>query len=137
MRCPRDGTSLTTENYEGDVAVERCPACRGFWLDQGELEKVQETLEHDHSERLSNLDLVARAYELARQNARPGVSCPSCGTALEAEEYAYCSQILVDRCPQCGGIWFDNGEVQALEQFFEQETGKGMQRGFFGSLVSR
>ena len=36
---PRDGSRLTTTHHRG-VAVDRCPTCRGLWLDAGELEKI-------------------------------------------------------------------------------------------------
>lgn len=139
MLCPRDGTTLVSEKYEAEVVVDRCPSCHGLWLDKGELEAVQETLEHDYSEQLAHIDTVARAYEMARQKAQPVPACPKCLKALHAEEYAHSSQILVDRCGNCGGIWLDFGEVQALEKFFEQEQGAhtGILKGFFGSLLAR
>jgi len=136
MQCPRDGKALSSEKYEADVVVERCPSCRGMWLDRGELEKVQRASEHDYSNQLSAIGTAARAYEMARQKAQPGVMCPRCQRPLEAEEYAHCSQIIIDRCAECGGIWFDAGEVQALEQFFEQARAE-VRQGFWASLLGR
>lgn len=40
-RCPRCGALLTKHTLEG-VAVESCPDCKGFWLEQGELETLVE-----------------------------------------------------------------------------------------------
>jgi Zn-finger nucleic acid-binding protein len=79
--------------------------------------------------------VVALAYERARQANGPDIACPNCGMSLQAEEYGYCSQILVDRCGKCAGIWLDSGELKALERFFERET--GVRRGFFASLLQR
>ena len=136
MQCPRDSKNLASERYEGEVLVDRCPSCHGVWLDKGELEAVQETLARDYSEELATVNLVARAYELARQKTRPVASCPKCQSPMHAEEYAYCSQILIDRCVTCSGIWLDAGELQALETFFERQTGahQEVRKGFFGSL---
>jgi hypothetical protein len=39
MRCPKDGTPLVATKLHG-VTVEECPACRGMWIDAGELEQV-------------------------------------------------------------------------------------------------
>jgi Zn-finger nucleic acid-binding protein len=78
---------------------------------------------------------VALAYERARQAVRPDIGCPNCASSLQAEEYGYCSQILVDRCGKCGGIWLDSGELEALERFFERQT--GVRKGFFASLLQR
>ena len=135
MLCPRDRGVLVNEKYEGDVLVDRCPSCDGAWLQRGELEAIQESLERDYSAELRGIDVVALAYERARQANRPDIACPNCGMSLQAEEYGYCSQILVDRCGKCGGIWLDSGELEALERFFERET--GVRKGFFASLLQR
>jgi len=37
--CPVDDTVMTPE-WRSDVVVERCPSCRGMWLDEGELERI-------------------------------------------------------------------------------------------------
>jgi uncharacterized protein len=39
MRCPRCGSVLEERERDG-VVVDACIACRGVWLDRGELEKV-------------------------------------------------------------------------------------------------
>jgi len=37
MRCPRCEVLLEMRE-RGGVVLERCPSCRGVWIDQGELE---------------------------------------------------------------------------------------------------
>lgn len=37
--------------------------------------------------------------------------CPGCGTLLEEIEY---HKEKVDRCPGCGGVFFDQGELEAI-----------------------
>lgn len=39
MRCPQCGEHLKAQRY-GEVALDECPACKGVWLDKGELEKI-------------------------------------------------------------------------------------------------
>ena len=136
MKCPRDGKSLVQETYEGEVVVDRCPTCEGVWLDNGELKQVQENLSNDYSGQLSQIGSVAQSYEFARQKTASPITCPKCTVDLLAEEYGYCSQILVDRCPNCLGIWLDSGEIEVLEMFFEQqaEVGAGTRSGFWASL---
>lgn len=136
MECPRDGAQLAAERYEAGVEVDRCADCGGVWLDAGELERAQETIEKEHDAgELSRIESVAAAWELARQRSRGQISCPKCGRGLEAREYAYCSRILVDRCPGCRGVWLDAGELEALERFFEQE--RALEPGFWASLFAR
>ncbi|HSB53504.1 MAG TPA: zf-TFIIB domain-containing protein [Gemmatimonadales bacterium] len=37
--------------------------------------------------------------------------CPKCGGHLKTEEF---HRIQVDRCPDCHGVWFDGGEIEAV-----------------------
>ena len=37
--------------------------------------------------------------------------CPKCGGHLETIEF---HRVQVDRCPDCAGIWLDNGEIDAV-----------------------
>jgi len=37
MKCPKCGSDLEEINFN-DVMIDRCIACRGIWLDAGELE---------------------------------------------------------------------------------------------------
>jgi len=39
MRCPKCGEPLQQRSFN-DVEIDQCPACRGMWLDAGELEKI-------------------------------------------------------------------------------------------------
>lgn len=139
MKCPRDGAELRAQSYEADIRVDACADCGGMWLDEGELEKIQETNEHDYSDELARMpDLGYRAYELAQQKSRRTIHCPKCGAELEALEYARCSAILIDACPKCRGIWLDRGEIESLEVFFERARAQAtdVRRGFFASLTS-
>ncbi|MCM2372139.1 TFIIB-type zinc ribbon-containing protein [Aporhodopirellula aestuarii] len=144
MQCPRDGSTLVSTKYEGEIVVDQCPSCGGVWLDAGELQALQQLAERDHKTYLRRIDIIARAYEFARQETRPEITCPKCGGRLEAGEYVYCSQIMIDRCVDCAGVWLDKGELAALEQFFEEaalqeqeEKGLNLRHSFFASLFHR
>ena len=39
MKCPKCGADLQMTNKHG-IRIEHCPACRGKWFDQGELERL-------------------------------------------------------------------------------------------------
>jgi Zn-finger nucleic acid-binding protein len=39
MRCPTDDTTLQLTERHG-IEIDYCPACRGVWLDRGELDKI-------------------------------------------------------------------------------------------------
>ncbi len=135
MKCPRDGSKLVPRYHETNIEIDLCRKCHGMWLDKGELEAIQETIEHDYSKDLNKIsDDVGNAYEMARQKHESPVLCPKCDEKMDPHEYGYCSQIIVDVCPSCEGVWLDQGELQALEIFFEKNS-PTVKKGFFASLI--
>jgi uncharacterized protein len=44
VNCPIDGATLEMSAREG-VEIDYCPACRGVWLDRGELDKILDRAE--------------------------------------------------------------------------------------------
>ena len=138
MNCPRCKSALQSQTYEAGVVVDECPSCRGFWLDRGELERIQETVEKDYSDRLARPDHgIEAAYERARQKSRPDLDCPKCGRQMDRQECHHASGIIVDLCPACAGVWLDRGELESLELFAERrraEERTESQRGFFSGL---
>jgi len=45
-KCPADGERLTKE-IAHMVVIDRCPSCKGVWLDSGELERIQTTTQNE------------------------------------------------------------------------------------------
>ncbi len=45
-RCLVDNEKMEKQIFEY-VLIDRCPACGGVWLDQGELEVIKETVKSD------------------------------------------------------------------------------------------
>lgn len=54
IACPRCG-SLMRLRHEGDVEVDVCTECQGVWLDLGEREALQYTIEWDEHEEQEQL----------------------------------------------------------------------------------
>jgi Zn-finger nucleic acid-binding protein len=46
--CPADGTAMkkVSFNIHTDIILDYCPTCGGFWLDQGELERINSEVRH-------------------------------------------------------------------------------------------
>jgi Zn-finger nucleic acid-binding protein len=121
LLCPRDGATLNAMPYEADIEVDECPKCDGRWLDEGELNRIQNTVERDYSQRLrEHPEFSARAYDMSREMSEAPMACPVCGQDMEREEYAHTSQVVIDVCAACNGVWLDAGELERLEVFFER-----------------
>ncbi|MEM9254024.1 MAG: zf-TFIIB domain-containing protein [Pseudomonadota bacterium] len=41
------------------------------------------------------------------------IKCPKCGHGME--EVSYGGDLVIDRCTNCGGLWFDHGEAELLK----------------------
>jgi Zn-finger nucleic acid-binding protein len=127
LNCPRDRESLRTREYEGGIEVDECSACGGMWLDKGELEAIQKNADNDYRQQLGSIpNDVGASIQVTEQLDEAPIHCPKCDAEMETREYAYCSQIIVDTCPNGCGIWLDKGEIQALEIFFERAQAEAL-----------
>jgi hypothetical protein len=43
--CPLDKTTMEKEVVGGSIVIDRCPTCKGIWLDAGELEQIRRSAE--------------------------------------------------------------------------------------------
>lgn len=142
MKCPVDNTELKELEYERAVMVDQCQTCDGMWLDRWELAAIQANKGKNYSAELAKMpDLVNKSYMHSLDKDRPSMNCPKCAkdgstVVMDRREHGYCSQIMVDACHDCQGIWLDKGEVKALEIFFERHhlDDKEIKTGFLQSL---
>lgn len=67
--------------------------------------------------------LAARMAEDEKQKLRDlhFMKCPKCG--MDMQEYEY-REIKLDRCSGCGGVFFDQGEMEQLLERNEDFLGK-------------
>ena len=113
MNCPLCQSALERKRYR-DIDIDACPACSGIWFDQGELGEFLHRYVEDHQDLPNStiqLDLAVTTVEHLREPIR---SCPHCNQPLDKVNYAYNSNIIVDNCLACGGVWVDGSEVKQL-----------------------
>lgn len=101
--CPDCGDEMYTMDLEG-VEVELCARCSGMWLDQGEL--VQASGEY--------VDTTFSADE-ASEAGKSRRNCPDSGTTLWRRSFTRGAPVMVDQCPQCGGMFLDEGELSKIQ----------------------
>jgi len=120
MRCPRDTSELQQKIYES-VEVDQCSQCSGVFLDKGELETIQATIEKDQR-RDAVLPVTSEGdfLEAVRADVKGPVDCPKCGARMERRRYGFGSPTIIDECPKGCGLWLDGGEIQELERFYEE-----------------
>jgi Zn-finger nucleic acid-binding protein len=121
MRCPRDSSELQQKVYEATVEVDQCPECSGMFLDKGELETIQRTIEKDHRRSaVESLDSSWDPVQTSSDEVRGPVDCVKCGTRMERRRYGFGSETVIDECPKGCGVWLDGGEINELERFYEE-----------------
>ena len=63
MNCPRCEVALNVSQRKG-VEIDACPACRGVWLDRGELDKIISHYDaFDRAEERDNYEAYRRRDE--------------------------------------------------------------------------
>ncbi len=104
--CPVCNEPLIAFELEG-VEIDHCLACRGTWLDAGELEQIAELA-----------DVPAGPLSAALETTRPGTTskrrCPRCRRKLSTVRVGNDPAVEVDRCLLEHGLWFDAGELKTL-----------------------
>ncbi|MBN1796963.1 MAG: zf-TFIIB domain-containing protein [Spirochaetales bacterium] len=108
LRCPLHSCELTTV-YLDTVLIDYCPECYGIWLDFGEIENLlKKKLE------TNQLFKTKLAESVIHEEDQPvNKKCPVCLKPLQKKKH-YSSNVHIDICRICGGVWLDSGEFAAL-----------------------
>jgi Zn-finger nucleic acid-binding protein len=105
LTCPKClAKTLHTFNTSEGVTVDLCDKCRGMWMDKGETARAAE-LENDFP------DYRAVAGSAVLTN----FICPCCGSKLHNMKYATQSDLMIEYCRKCGGMFLDAGEMSKIE----------------------
>ena len=116
MRCPHcpDEVLISLE-YE-KVEVDYCTACKGIWLDSGELELL-----------IGDADATARFLTIGSPAQVPHGEkhrkCPECRARMTKESTTTDPPVIFDHCPQGDGLWFDAGELATILHHAEETLG--------------
>jgi Zn-finger nucleic acid-binding protein len=122
MPCPSCPIDLQQVSFEG-VVIDLCPSCAGIWFDQGELGKIKSSSIHA----LAELDDLASEFE-ERAEAQLSKICPRDGTSLTPYFFLHTTNIELDWCPNCNGIWVEDGELAKINELVEERRRTQPQR---------
>ncbi|MCK4753113.1 MAG: rhomboid family intramembrane serine protease [Planctomycetes bacterium] len=121
MKCPFCSKQLKQVKSKSAV-VDVCPDCGGIWFDSGELADFANAL--SQSEKITARGRKSleqkKGKSLFKINEKVRV-CPKCNTELSKFNYASDSNIILDKCTGCGGIWADGGEVQHVAGYLKED----------------
>jgi membrane associated rhomboid family serine protease/Zn-finger nucleic acid-binding protein len=97
------------------AVIDICPSCRGMWFDSGEFVDFVSALAE--TQKVPNVHtplFEPRHVETPEKLDEAKRLCPRCSLTMQKFNYAYDSNIMLDRCPSCNGIWTDSGEAQRV-----------------------
>lgn len=145
MDCPRCKTEIKNDPYRAanaehirrealervahaaGVEIDHCKGCGGTFLDHGELEKIQiaarkttSKIQAPSREQRVWARAQSHAYVVGqepREEPAPLV-CPACGGEMAERDWGFGSEVTIDTCIECRGVWLDFGELEALEDVF-------------------
>lgn len=100
------------------VQVDRCTQCHGIWFDQDELRKLKD--EKDQYLKWLDIDLWTEGKKFKISSS--GKICPLCKETLYEVRYGE-SNIKVDTCISCKGIWLDEGEFKKIIAYLKNIVG--------------
>lgn len=132
MHCPACDRALTKLPVS-DVVVDACVGgCGGIFFDGGEMQKFDEA--HEGGEALL---AIARDSSWASPVDAPARSCPVCTDTKMLQHFSSVTRkIEVDECGNCGGYFFDGGELQKLrEEFASQADRDAAAQKSFGTAI--
>ena len=109
LKCPVCVDSVLTKHNENGTDVDYCEKCGGIWLDKGELNKITHPTDGD---------IEFCSHETTQKNFITEHLCPLCtnGTKLVETYFIEYSDIRIEYCKCCGGIWLENGELDVINR---------------------
>ncbi len=121
MRCPHCKNALRQIRYKS-LVLELCFKCRGIWFDEGKfLPVVHYIRDTDETSPEGRKLFKKRSVQRLDKVDEAGRLCPKCGRLMRKFNYASDSNVILDRCDGCGGIWADAGEVQRIARYLKAD----------------
>jgi len=109
MKCPVCYERLRHMMIKNTI-IDYCPCCNGIWFDKDEVllfSHNPENLEIELGKGLKNIYPSERI-------------CPRCGSSMSEGELLS-SELLIDECTNCHGLWFDANELNQLHGIEKNE----------------
>jgi len=113
MNCPACKNPMVILELN-QVEIDYCSLCKGIWLDNGELELIFST---------SDRKEITKAFSIKNDLAEEKRRCPNCKKKMEKVEFEN-TGIIIDKCVNDHGLWFDNGELRSLLKSAEETNNK-------------
>ncbi len=114
MHCPDCHNELVLREVF-DTMLHRCPAGHGTWVLGERLGYILHKASSHVSVPYAQIsEIFGRHVHEEREEHRP---CPACAEEMTTCNYGYNSNIFINRCDRCEGIWITSREFDRLVQY--------------------
>ena len=119
INCPVCKKELKGISCEGQE-IDLCLKCGGVWFDNGELLNVVKSL-ISKNEVTSQTIQEAYGSKIISRDEFDQIQrkCPRCNIHMKIVNYCYDSNIFLDQCESCQGVWCDKGEIKAVAKYIK------------------
>lgn len=88
------------------IEIDYCLKCGGIWLDGGELELLLESSRQKTA--------ILNSFQADNQAEEVLSACPICLKKMEKVSCGQDKKIIIDKCKDNHGLWFDKGELYEI-----------------------
>lgn len=119
IKCPVCNIPLKRSRYKG-VVLDFCKKCGGIWFDEGEFQSVIDSLLSSDKISIQTIKEAYRDKVIPYSRERnPVRKCPHCHLDMHTFNYSYDSNIFLDKCLTCQGIWTDKNEILQVAKYLK------------------
>lgn len=102
MKCPVCDELMIVLELD-QIEIDYCTSCESIWLDGGELELLLEEA--------TEKEEVLSSFKIDDSSGEKKIRCPICLKKMEKVLVGANQNILLDRCKNHHGLWFNRGEL--------------------------
>lgn len=113
MQCPVcPGKALHPHSLDESLIASKCDGCGGQWINSFQYWMWLESHPRESDRSVSLLSFKGESSE-SSETAKARL-CPECGHILTRYRVGQAVDFTLDRCGNCGGMWFDRNEWEIL-----------------------
>ncbi len=127
--CPSCKKDLKEVIFSG-VKTDKCEDCEGYWFQKDEFRLVKDKEE----KKINWMDIDLWENENKFKISKDSCDCPDCNISLYEVNYGD-SNIKVDFCKECEGVWLDKGEFVKIMEYLKEKAGDKIMKEYFKTLV--
>jgi Zn-finger nucleic acid-binding protein len=119
VRCPECGDYLVHKKVQY-VEFDICASCRGIWVAGDRFRALVVKYASDNQVSPDEqLLFKPRQVTCPDSSGHKVRHCPDCHKPLREFNYAYDSNVFLDRCDACQGIWMDTNEIMQIAKHIQ------------------